>query len=96
MSEEVAVVYGVKQVSILGPNLFLLHVADMAEAVDVLNHAVFYADDSSIWVIGDSVAEIVTRLTKKATLFASYMKGNGLVMNAGKTQLLFSNGRGRG
>jgi hypothetical protein len=41
LSEEVAVVYRVRQGSILGPTLFLLHVADMVEAVDVLNHAVF-------------------------------------------------------
>jgi hypothetical protein len=53
---------------------------------------VFYADDPGIWVIGNSVAEVAAGLEKKAMLFASYVKGNGLVMNAGKTQLLFSKG----
>jgi hypothetical protein len=41
-------------------------------------------------VCGRSVAEVVTGLKKKAELFAVYVKKNGLVMNAGKTQLMFS------
>jgi hypothetical protein len=92
LSEEVDVVFGVRQGSILGPTLFLLHVADMAEEVNVGEDAVFYADDSSLWVCGRSVTEVVTGLEKKAELFAAYVKKNGLVMNAGKTQLLFSRG----
>jgi hypothetical protein len=98
LSSKVAVVYGVRQGSILGPTLFLLHVADMAEAVgvDVLRNAVFYADDSSIWIVADSVAEVVAGLEEKAKLFAAYVKGNGLVLNAGKTQLLLSRGGAAG
>jgi hypothetical protein len=93
LSEEVEVVFGVRQGSILGPTLFLLHVADMAAEVDVgEDDGVFYADDSSLWEVGRSTAEVVVGLEKKAELFAQYVKKNGLVMNAGKTQLLFSRG----
>jgi hypothetical protein len=38
------------------------------------------------------VAEVVRMLQEKADLFTSYVRGNGLVLNAGKTQLLFSKG----
>jgi hypothetical protein len=91
-SEVVNVKYGVRQGSILGPTLFLLHVADMAEAVDVTKNGVFYADDSSVWVISDTVAGVVKGLEEKARLFNQYVRGNGLVLNAGKTQLLISKG----
>jgi hypothetical protein len=94
LSERMDVVYGVRQGSILSPTLFLLHVADMEEVVgvDVLRNGVFYADDLSVWVFADSVAEVVAGLEEKAKLFTAYMKGNGLVLNAGTTQLLISKG----
>jgi hypothetical protein len=93
-SDLVDVVYGVHQRSILGPTLFLLHVADMSNSVgvDVLKNGVFYADDSSVWCIGDSMAEVVHKLERKASLFTAYVRGNGLVLNAGKTQLMLSKG----
>jgi hypothetical protein len=67
-------------------------VADMEMCVDVKGNAVFYADDSCIWACGNSVAEVVERLERKAALFSQYVQGNGLVMNAGKSQLLLSRG----
>jgi hypothetical protein len=93
-SEVVEVVYGVRQGSILGPTLFLLHVSDMAQSVgvDVLQNGVFYADDSSVWIVGDTVAEVVAGLEEKASLFTAYVRGNGLVLNAGKTQFLITKG----
>jgi hypothetical protein len=39
------------------------------------------------------VAEVVAGLEEKAKLFTAYVKGNGLVLNAGKTQLLISKGK---
>jgi hypothetical protein len=45
VSDFVAVEYGVRQGSILGPVLFLLHVADMDEYLGTNNSTVVYADD---------------------------------------------------
>jgi exonuclease III len=93
MSEELEVCHGVRQGSILGPLLFLLHVADMPEALGVQEDGgVFYADDSSVWVVGNTVATVTAGLQAKAALFTEYVEGNGLVLNSAKTQLLFSRG----
>jgi hypothetical protein len=83
--------YGVRQGSILGPMLYLLHVADMPDVVGVKDgDNSGYADDTAIWPTGRTVAEVVQKLNALAQRFASYAKGNGLVLNAAKTQLLFS------
>jgi hypothetical protein len=92
LSEEIDVRYGVRQGSILGPLLFLLAVADMEAVLDVNGNAVFYADDSSLWIVGNSVAEVRDKLEEKAALFSAFVEGNGLVLNASKSQLLFSKG----
>jgi hypothetical protein len=83
--------YGVRQGSILGPMLYLVHVADMPDVVGVKDgDNSSYADDTAIWATGRTVAEVVQKLNVLAQRFASYAKGNGLVLNAAKTQLLFS------
>jgi hypothetical protein len=38
------------------------------------------------------VSEVVAKLEDKAKLFATYVEGNGLVLNVGKSQLLISRG----
>jgi hypothetical protein len=45
-----------------------------------------------VWVVGNTVATVTAGLQAKATLFMQYVKGNGLVLNSAKTQLLFSRG----
>jgi hypothetical protein len=90
LSEEVEVLHGVRQGSILGPLLFLVAVADMEACLDVFGNAVFYADDCCIWACCDSVAEVMSELGKKAKLFTRFVEGNGLVLNAAKSQLLIS------
>jgi hypothetical protein len=51
---------------------------------------VVYADDTTIWQAGKTVAEVVEKLTDKAARFAEWSRGLGLTMNASKTQLLLS------
>jgi hypothetical protein len=71
--------------------LYLLHVADMPDIVGVkANENSGNANDTAIWAVRRSVAEVVQKLNALAQNFANYAKGNGLVLNALKTQLLFS------
>jgi hypothetical protein len=83
----VAVKYGVRQGSILGPVLFLVHTAYMASAVGT-DCNVTYADDSNVWAVADSLEELREKLEGLAARFTVWAKTNGLVMNAGKTQML--------
>jgi hypothetical protein len=87
--------YGVRQGSILGPVLFLVLISNMAKALKVGDDEnVVYADDTTIWQTGRTVAEVVEKLTGKAARFAEWSRKSGLTMNAGKTQLLLSSNGG--
>jgi hypothetical protein len=92
-SSYVAMEFGVRQGSILGPVLFLVHTADMASALGTrLN--VTYADDSTVWVVAGSLDELKAMLEDLASRFTAWAKGNGLAMNAAKTQLIVSSNAG--
>jgi hypothetical protein len=92
----ITVKFGVRQGSILGPMLYLIHVADMPNVVGINdNENSGYADDTAIWATGKTVEEVVRKLNRLAQKFASYAKGNGLVLNAAKTQLMFSAAAGK-
>jgi hypothetical protein len=47
-----------------------------------------YADDTGVWATGSSVSEVMKKLQTLADRFTAYTKGNGLALNAAKTQLL--------
>jgi hypothetical protein len=87
----IAVGYGLRQGSILGPVLFLVIISDMAKTLRIGNDEnVVYADDTTIWQAGKTVREVVDKLTEKAVRFAEWLRGSGLTMIASKTQLLLS------
>jgi hypothetical protein len=89
LSGLIAVRYSARQGSILGPVLFLVLISDMANALGIGDDEnVVYADDTTIWQAGKMVAEVVDKLTGKATRFAEWSRGSGLTMNASKTQIL--------
>jgi hypothetical protein len=89
-SRALDVKFGVRQGSILGPLLFLIHVADMPNVVG--NMTAGYADDSHSAEVASTTAELLPRLNAKAARFVSWAKGSGLAVNGSKTQLLLSNG----
>lgn len=81
--------FGVRQGSILGPILYLVLVADMPDCVGIgEKDNSGYADDTFIWATGDTPESVKALLDKRAEAFSSFCTGNGLVMNAGKTQLM--------
>jgi hypothetical protein len=55
---------------------------------------VIYADDIDTWESGSTVEEVATKLTDKVRMITTYARGNGLTLNASKTQLMYSRGAG--
>lgn len=82
--------FGVRQGSILGPLLFLVHVADMPNVVGAMTAG--YADDSHSAEVARSVQELLPLLNAKAARFVAWAKGLGLAVNGQKTQLMISSG----
>ena len=80
--------FGVRQGSILGPLLYLILVADMPDCLGIgEDYNSGYADDTAIWAIGN-LAHVRRTLNERAETFLRFATGNGLVLNASKTQLL--------
>jgi hypothetical protein len=91
LSDLITVRHGVRQGSILGPVLFLVLISNMANTLGIGNDEnVVYADDTTIWQAGKTVAEVVDNLIGKAARFAEWSRGSRLTMNASKTQLLLT------
>jgi hypothetical protein len=85
------ILFGVRQGSILAPLLYLLPVADLPDCLGVGEESNSgYADDTGVWAIGRSTAEVQESLQVLADRFTAYTKGNGLALNAAKTQLLIN------
>lgn len=89
-SDLVDVALGVRQGSILGPLLFIILVADLPAYLGSEEDNVLYADDVNTWDSAPTVEELATKLTAKARLIVDYARGNGLTLNAAKTQLMYS------
>jgi hypothetical protein len=94
-SNFVDVKFGVRQGSILGPLLFLVHVGDMQEYLGIRNdYKVVYADDTCLWCYAMSLPAAIAKLNSLASRFSAFARESGLALNAGKMQLLFSAGSG--
>jgi hypothetical protein len=57
------ITYGIPQGSVLGPTLFALFTNDLPENVESGN-VYMYADDTTLYCIGDSADEVVSTLNK--------------------------------
>ena len=89
----VVIFCSVPQGSVLGPRLFILYIADLADEIDqhgVNFHA--YADDSQLYVHCNRVdtASTVTRLERCIADIGHWMSANRLKLNADKTELLWT------
>ena len=78
---------GVPQGSILGPLLFLVYINDLPNASEVLFYLLF-ADDTNIFISGDSVSDICTVMNAELSKVTEWFKSNRLLLNADKTNLM--------
>ena len=83
------ILFGVPQVSILGPLLFNIFICDMfyfLEDFDVAN----YADDSTPYCAGKSAEFVVNNLEHFSTILFKWLNNNYMKVNTGKSHLLLS------
>ena len=86
----------VPQGSVLGPQLFIMHIADLEQKVDehgMNYHA--YADDTQLYLhCGcDDTSTAVQKLKRCITDINKWMSANHLRLNPEKTKLLWSSSR---
>ena len=90
-SEDMNVVCGVPQGSILGPKLFILYVNDIANVSSLLRFVLF-ADDTNIILSGDDAKEISNTLSIELDKLNSWFAVNKLSLNVSKTNyMIFGN-----
>jgi hypothetical protein len=90
VSDIIDVEYGVRQGSLLGPVLYLLHVSDLPLALEIreTNGESGYANDTAVWVVAEDVQEAQKELQQLVNAMVKYTKDNGLALNGAKTQVM--------
>ena len=89
-SDHLTVEWGVPQGSVLGPLLFLIYINDLC---NVSKHGKFilFADDTNLFVAGDSRRETYNLANDILTSISKYMKLNLLHVNAKKCCYIYFN-----
>ena len=86
-STKLSITYGVPQVSILGPLLFLLYINDIANVSDIL-FSLLFADDTSVFIQGDQLDDIVNEINIELKTLVAWLNANKLSLNIDNTQYM--------
>lgn len=80
--------YGVPQGSVLGPLLFIIYINDIVKACSEDCKIKMFADDTLIYVTGESSMEIERKMNVALNVMEEWMNANKLKMNAEKTKYM--------
>jgi hypothetical protein len=80
VSDVVDVEYGVRQGSLLGPVLNLLHVFNLPEIRESDGDS-GYADNTAVWVMAEDIKEAQRELQWLTDAMVKYTSDNGLALN---------------
>lgn len=80
--------YGVPQGSVLGPLLFIIYINDLVEFCPEECNIKMFADDTLVYVSGESSAELERKMNMVLSIVEEWMSVNKLKMNANKTKYM--------
>ena len=87
LSDEMQIVCGVPQGSILGPILFLLYISDIKNSSKMLKFFL-YTDDTNTLLISKSIQELECIYNKELSYVTDWLNANKLTLNVEKSNLV--------
>ena len=71
----------------LGPLLFILYINDLKNVSDKI-FSILFADDTSIFIEGDSIESTIKILNSELTKIATWLTENSLTLNISKSHFM--------
>ena len=92
-SDSASVRFGSPQGSVLSPLLFLILTSDLPEWLDSVG-VVTYADDTTVYAIGETREEVLQSLEVASQALLSFMAASGMAANKEKTKFIMFGKKG--